>query len=93
MKVNEYLNGNRWNGKRYDDSNNNIVYELKNGNGFIKEYNNGKLIFEAEYLNGNRWNGKGKGLKYNNIVYELKNGKGFIKEYNYNNELVFEGNI
>ena len=33
----EYKNGKRWNGKGY--YNNNIVYELKNGNGYVKEYN------------------------------------------------------
>ena len=33
----EYLNGNRWNGKGYD-KNNSIVYELKEGKGVIKEY-------------------------------------------------------
>ena len=35
----EYKNGLRWNGKGYDN-NNNVVYELKNGNGYIKEYYN-----------------------------------------------------
>ena len=34
----EYLNGNKWNGKGYDQ-NGNIIYELKNGKGTIKEYN------------------------------------------------------
>ena len=39
---------------------NNKVYELKNGEGYIKEYNyKGNLVFEGEYLNGKR-NGKGK---------------------------------
>ena len=38
-----------------------IDFEIKNGKGKIKEYNenNGKLEFEGEYLNGER-NGKGK---------------------------------
>ena len=54
----EYLNGLKWNGKGY--YNNNIIYELKNGKGYVKGYNNdGKLKFEGEYLNGQR-NGKGK---------------------------------
>ena len=49
----------------------NIVYELKGGKGFIKEYNdNGKLIFEGEYLNGKR-NGKGKEYnKYGKLIFE-----------------------
>ena len=30
-----------------------IIYELKNGNEYIKEYyDNGKLEFEGKYLNG-----------------------------------------
>ena len=38
----------------------NVVYQLKEGKGFIKEYNGeGGLIFEGEYLNGER-NGNGK---------------------------------
>ena len=60
----EYLYNKKWNGKGYDE-NNNILYELKNGNGNVKEYyNNGELIFEGEYLNGKR-NGKGKEYDYN----------------------------
>ena len=42
----EYLNGKKWDGKGYD-RNNNIIYEMKNGKGHIKEYNyKNKLIFE-----------------------------------------------
>ena len=87
-----------WNGKGYD-INNNIIYEIKNGKGYVKEYdNNGKLQFEGEYLYGKR-NGKGK--LYSNGWYEhylkfegeylndKKNGKG--KEYNKHGELIFEG--
>ena len=44
---------------------NNIVYELKDGKGLIKEYNKYcQLEFEGEYLNGQR-NGKGKEYEYN----------------------------
>ena len=47
------------NGKGYDLSNN-IVYELKDGNGSIKKYDlYDRLKYEGEYLNGKR-NGKGK---------------------------------
>ena len=49
----------KWKGKGYDE-NNNIIYELNNGNGKCREYNNGSLMFEGEYLNGERFNGKGK---------------------------------
>ena len=42
----EYLYNKKWNGKGYD-SNGNILYELINGNGKVKEYyDSGKLIFE-----------------------------------------------
>ena len=56
----EYKNGLRWNGKGYD--NNNVVYELKNGNGYVKEYDiKGQLKLEVEYLNWKR-HGKGKDI-------------------------------
>ena len=51
----EYLNGKKWNGTGYD-INNNIIYELKNGNGCVKlisQYS-GKLLSEEEYLNGEK---------------------------------------
>ena len=61
--VNYYLKGNiSWEGKGYDNRKN-IVYELKEGKGLVKEYFDGKLIFEGEYLNGLR-NGKGKEYDY-----------------------------
>ena len=43
----EYLNGKNWSGKGYYSSGN-IVYELKDGKGLIKEYYNNRLIFEGE---------------------------------------------
>ena len=53
MKVNIYFIK-KYNGKGYDE-NGNIIYELKNGTGKVKEYwNNGELKFEGEYLNGER---------------------------------------
>ena len=55
----EYLNGKRWNGKGYNKDGKEI-YEIKNGKGYIIEYDNdGDLLFEVEYINGER-NGKGK---------------------------------
>ena len=91
----EYLNNKEWNGKGYD-SLGNIIYELKNGKGFVKENNEatGNLIFEGEYLNGKR-NGKGKEYDFfGEIKFEgeylngKRNGKG--KEY-YKDKLKFEG--
>ena len=44
----------KWNGKGYDNKGGKI-YEIKNGNGYIKEYySNGILQFEGEYLNGEK---------------------------------------
>ena len=41
----EFFNGKKWNGKQYE-INNNKIYEIKNGKGFIKEFSNeGILIF------------------------------------------------
>ena len=56
----EYLYDKKYNGKGYDE-NGNIIYELINGNGKVKEYwvSYGSLMFEGEYLNGKK-NGKGK---------------------------------
>ena len=60
----------RWAGKGYDPFNN-LIYELKDGKGLIKEYDkDGIKIFEGEYLNGQK-NGKGK--EYNQdgeLIYE-----------------------
>ena len=91
----EYLYGKKWEGKGYD-KNGNVIYELINGNGKIKEYNNSEtLIFEGEIKNGIR-NGKGK--EYNlkgNTIYEgeylngKRNGKG--KEYDSNGNIIFDG--
>ena len=116
----EYLNGERWKGKEYDndynpkvkfdgewfqgkwwngkgyDANGNIIFELKNGKGFVKEYyilSKKIILFEGRYSNGER-NGKGKEFFNNTIYYEgefvngKKQGKG--KEYNLFEELVFE---
>ena len=45
----EYLYGKRWNGKGFNHEGKE-VFEIKNGEGLIKEYNNkGKLILEGEY--------------------------------------------
>ena len=58
-----YKNGKRWSGIGFDASNS-IAYELKNGKGSVKEYDEHKfLLFEGEYANGEK-NGLGK--EYNN---------------------------
>ena len=64
----EFLNGKKWNGigYGYDDYKNKTVFNLKNGNGLVKEFDEfgGKQIFIGEYLNGEK-NGKGEDLKEN----------------------------
>ena len=55
----EYLNGIRWTGKKYD-SDENISYELKDGNGYLKEYyKDGQIKYEGNILKGKK-NGFGK---------------------------------
>ena len=77
----ELRNGTKWNGKGYDEKGN-IIYELNNGNGKVKEYyTNCILEFVGEYLNGKR-NGKGKEYDFEaNLINEgeFKNGL-FIPE-------------
>ena len=92
----EFLNNKQYNGKGYDKENN-LVYELKNGNGFIKEYDyNGNFKFEGILKDGKK-NGHGKEyycdgkLKFEgNYLNDEKDGPG--KEYYYYNKLKFEGN-
>ena len=44
----EYLNGEKWNGNGYN--NDSIIYSLKDGKGFIKEYyDNNTFKFEGEW--------------------------------------------
>ena len=91
----KYLYNKKYDGKGFDD-NGKVIYELINGNGKVKEYNdNNILIFEGEYLNGLR-NGKGKEYNYKVLVFEGEylNGRknGYGKEYfNFLGKLKFEG--
>ena len=64
------MNNKKWNGKGYDNLQI-ISYEIKNGKGFVKEFNElNWLIFEGEYINGER-NGKGKVHgKYGEFLFE-----------------------
>ena len=82
----EYLNGYRYNGKGYD-LNNNIVYELKNGCGYVKIYHDliNRLLFEGEYKDCIR-NGNGKEYDiYGEIIFEgeYKNGKKWNRYIHY----------
>ena len=76
----EYLNGKRWNGNGYDIQNN-IIYQIKNGKGYAKEYyyNDFILLTNIENLNDEISNINGK-LKFEGEYFNgEKNGKG--KEY------------
>ena len=65
----EYLYNKKYNWKGYD-KNGNIIYELINGNGKVKEYDqNRKIKFEGEYLHGKR-NGIGKEYKDGELEFE-----------------------
>ena len=55
--IGEYKNGKKFTGKGYKY--NVCSYELKNGNGYVREYDMDYLIFEGEYINGEK-NGYGK---------------------------------
>ena len=83
----------KWEGIGYDKSGNKL-YELKKGNGKVREYDNeGLMIFKGEYLDGRR-NGKGKEYEYGKLIFDgeykygVRNGKG--REYR-NGKLIFEG--
>jgi len=73
-----------------------MEYELKDGKGFVKEFNlGGDLICEGEYINGGR-NGKGKKYIRDSLMFEgeFLNGeywKGKGKEFFMNCYLVYEG--
>ena len=93
----EYSNGKIWNGTFYDrEKNKTKVYEIKEGRGFMKEYDNlDHTKFEGDYINGER-NGKGKEYYelMDSIIFEgeylngKRHGKG--KDYRYG-KLIFEG--
>jgi len=59
----EYLNDKKWNGKINNENNDNIIYELKNGKGFLIDVIENNSIYEGEFLNGLK-NGKGKEYQY-----------------------------
>ena len=72
----EYLFNKKWNGKGYDE-NGNVIYEINDGNGSIRQYDdNGELKYEGGYLNGKR-SGKGKEYIAGKLKFEgeFLNGK------------------
>ena len=90
----EYFFDKKWNGKGYDE-NGNIIYELKNGTGKVKYYDdNGNLEFDGEYLNGEE-NGMTKEYYGGRLYFEgyyikgKRNGKG--KKYNHDGHVIYDG--
>ena len=78
----EYKGNKRWKGYFYSPKED-IKYEIKEGNGIIKEYDiNENLIYEGEYKYGIKYNGKGKEYyNYNGIIkFEGKYENGFYNE-------------
>ena len=93
----EFRYNKKYNGKGYDE-NGNIIYELNNGNGKVKEYDEnegGDSLFEGEYLNGKRWKGhvtEGDWYGFTGFEGEYLNGQiKEGKEYGGYGELQFEG--
>ena len=63
-----YLYGKKWDGKGYDKSKN-VIYEIKEGKGTVKEYHNKYCFnFEGEFL---KWNKNGKVVEYNKNSKEI----------------------
>ena len=94
--IGEYKLDKKWNGKGYD-INGNYIYELIDGKGIIKEFNDvGILRYEGSIINGEK-NGKGKEYSlFGLLIYEgdFINGQrnGIGKEYDNFGELIYFGN-
>ena len=89
----KYALNKKWEGKGYDE-NVNILNELHNGNGKVKEYNNkGILIFDEEYLNGEKNNIGKEYIDERELIYEGEylNRKKNAKGKDNNNSIIFEG--
>ena len=85
------MNGNKWEGTGYNFEGIKI-FDLKDGKGKIKEYNeDGILIFEGELNNGKKWNGTIYDMDRKN-KYVIKEGNSKIQKYNSSNKLIFDGN-
>ena len=83
----DYISGKKWNGKGYD-KNGKIIFEIKNGKGFIVEFydiKKNKNYYEYGMQSTFRFVYKFEGEYLNGV----KNGKG--KEYNCYGKLLFEG--
>ena len=68
-----YLNGKRWTGSQYGDVKNNRKCEIKNGKGFIREFQHSECFsqidIQSEYENGEK-NGKAEERYHIEWTYE-----------------------
>ena len=95
-----YLYGKKWDGKGYDKSKN-VIYEIKEGKGTVKEYHNKYCLnFEGELLKGDKnW----KVVEYNKnckeIIFEgelfkgkrINKGKEYLKINDGTKQIIFQG--
>ena len=87
--IGEYLNGKRYNGKGYN-SKGDLLYELKNGNGYVIEYYDiNKLKYLLHSLDDINEKGKDHILFEGEYLNGEKNGKGI--EYYFNGNKIYEG--
>ena len=94
----EFKKGKMWNGKFCGQYQENNASYLKNGEGYIKFFDNyGELLFEGEYKNGER-NGKGKEYFNNELEFEGEykdgyrfKGKKYAFHSGYEGRLEYEG--
>ena len=67
------------------------MYVIKNREGYVKEYNDDKLVFEGEYLNGEK-NGKGKEYRAKHETREFRVDYDEYQEYTETSYyLIYEG--
>ena len=97
MYKGTFLNGKKWDITGYD-INNKVIYHIKNGKGYVKEFDiwYDSLEYEGEYINGEKI-GKGKEYDYKgNLIFEgeYKNGKkwnGKLYEIDWEDKKLFKG--
>ena len=85
--IGEYLNGKRYNGKGYN-SKGDLLYELKNGNGYVIEYYDiNKLKYLHHFLDDINEKGKDHILFEGEYLNGEKNGKGIEYYFNGNKNI------
>ena len=90
--IGEKLNGLKWNGLGFDKGGS-LRYKIKNGKGYIKEYNEDDiLIFEGDKSIGEgiEYDCNGKLIFEGEFVFDDR-WEGKYKKYNGKGKLIFEG--